>query len=462
MSEPSELQPPLSAAPLAGEPARRHARRRRRVWLTIPLLLLAGAGWLSHFAYLRITLHPEPRTAYWEAKLAAIDPPPPGAIPSTEAYDLLTKRSFEAALPPFKGSLKLQYRVDEALRGPWNMNRHCVGEVSAVFQYKVFEDARLKMREAARAGWKEPANLGPLGDEYEAWTSWLLAHSRWALTRGDYAAARDDWLTTARLIRQRERGRTASGVREAGALRHCLACELTQAANEGAVFPETSVLVREMDAVLGPMLPASEVVAGYRWQMYAYLDAVFVRRGQGWLDVSAAVAELSGGRPPSRWWNLTSGVFHDYTTACRNVERAFAGLERCRTGLACGRLLAERRGEDALLDSLELSPPPEIAMWHYYSMTRLDAGLAGLALREYRRRHGAYPNALAELVPETLPRTPIDYVDGAPLRYRRSSAGYLLYSVGENGVDDGGNGRRTSLNQLDIVFSSLEREESTD
>jgi hypothetical protein len=37
-------------------------------------------------------------------------------------------------------------------------------------------------------------------------------------------------------------------------------------------------------------------------------------------------------------------------------------------------------------------------------------------------------------------RLPLDPVDGQPLRYRRNSDGtYLLYSIGENGVDDGGN-----------------------
>jgi hypothetical protein len=43
------------------------------------------------------------------------------------------------------------------------------------------------------------------------------------------------------------------------------------------------------------------------------------------------------------------------------------------------------------------------------------------------------------LTPDLLPSVPIDCMDGQPLRYRPNADGtFLLYSVGENGVDDGG------------------------
>jgi hypothetical protein len=54
-------------------------------------------------------------------------------------------------------------------------------------------------------------------------------------------------------------------------------------------------------------------------------------------------------------------------------------------------------------------------------------------------RHGQLPETLDELVPDFLPSVPIDPNGGKPLRYHPNSDGtYLLYSVGENGVDDGG------------------------
>jgi hypothetical protein len=63
-----------------------------------------------------------------------------------------------------------------------------------------------------------------------------------------------------------------------------------------------------------------------------------------------------------------------------------------------------------------------------------------LALAEYHAESGEYPATLHELTPRFLPDLPTDRFSGRPLRYRRTRAGYLLYSVGVNGRDDGGRG----------------------
>jgi len=63
-----------------------------------------------------------------------------------------------------------------------------------------------------------------------------------------------------------------------------------------------------------------------------------------------------------------------------------------------------------------------------------------IALERYHLRYGHYPPDLNALVPDLLQGVPRDPADGAPLRYRPTSEnGYLLYSVGEDLVDDGGN-----------------------
>jgi hypothetical protein len=62
-----------------------------------------------------------------------------------------------------------------------------------------------------------------------------------------------------------------------------------------------------------------------------------------------------------------------------------------------------------------------------------------LALKRYRLRHGEYPVRLEELTPDLLAKVPIDFMDGRPLRYRREDDGtFLLYSIGPDGRDDGG------------------------
>nr|CAA9286545.1 hypothetical protein AVDCRST_MAG63-3995 [uncultured Armatimonadetes bacterium] len=62
-----------------------------------------------------------------------------------------------------------------------------------------------------------------------------------------------------------------------------------------------------------------------------------------------------------------------------------------------------------------------------------------LALRAYRAERGRYPERLAELAPEYLKSVPVDpFALEGPLRYRRTATGYVLYSVGPDGKDDGG------------------------
>jgi hypothetical protein len=66
--------------------------------------------------------------------------------------------------------------------------------------------------------------------------------------------------------------------------------------------------------------------------------------------------------------------------------------------------------------------------------------VTAIALKRYELRHHQLPATLGELTPDLLRSVPIDYMDGKPLRYHPNADGtFLLYSVGENGVDDGGN-----------------------
>jgi hypothetical protein len=65
--------------------------------------------------------------------------------------------------------------------------------------------------------------------------------------------------------------------------------------------------------------------------------------------------------------------------------------------------------------------------------------ITAIALKRYQLKHGNYPPNLGSLVPEFVSSIPLDPMDGQPLRYRLKADGtFLLYSVGENGEDDGG------------------------
>ncbi len=66
--------------------------------------------------------------------------------------------------------------------------------------------------------------------------------------------------------------------------------------------------------------------------------------------------------------------------------------------------------------------------------------LAAFALAWYHADHGRYPKELSDLAPKYLAEIPQDIFSGKPLIYRLTDKGYLLYSVGPNGQDDGGRG----------------------
>ncbi|MDR3458392.1 MAG: hypothetical protein P4N60_13155 [Verrucomicrobiae bacterium] len=71
--------------------------------------------------------------------------------------------------------------------------------------------------------------------------------------------------------------------------------------------------------------------------------------------------------------------------------------------------------------------------------TAKQIAITAIALKRYQLNHGKNPPDLNSLGPKFVSDVPLDPVDGQPLRYRLNADGtFLLYSVGENGVDDGG------------------------
>src|SRR5258708_7007349 len=65
--------------------------------------------------------------------------------------------------------------------------------------------------------------------------------------------------------------------------------------------------------------------------------------------------------------------------------------------------------------------------------------VTAIALKRYQLRNGKYPDQLSALIPDFLLEMPMDAMDGKPLRYGLKPDGtFLLYSVGEDGVDNGG------------------------
>jgi hypothetical protein len=72
------------------------------------------------------------------------------------------------------------------------------------------------------------------------------------------------------------------------------------------------------------------------------------------------------------------------------------------------------------------------------SQALLTSAAAALAAERFRLATGLWPESLDELVPKYLNEVPVDPFTGKPLRFKRLADGLVIYSVGTDGVDDGG------------------------
>jgi hypothetical protein len=69
-----------------------------------------------------------------------------------------------------------------------------------------------------------------------------------------------------------------------------------------------------------------------------------------------------------------------------------------------------------------------------------DAAGAVLAAERFRRQYGRLPDKLEQLTPEYLPRIPLDPYNGQPLRFQVAGNELVIYSVGADLQDHGGQG----------------------
>lgn len=118
-----------------------------------------------------------------------------------------------------------------------------------------------------------------------------------------------------------------------------------------------------------------------------------------------------------------------------------------------GKMTAGRMGQTRYrVSSFVIPNISKAALTTVHNETLRRLAVTAIALERYRLRHGRPPDDLAALVPELLDAVPIDLMSGKPLGYRLTGGGtFALYSVGEDGRDDGGD--PTSLvatNRLDL------------
>ena len=481
--------------------------RRRRRWVILLTAAVVLSPWLGRFTYLRITLRPTPRPAHWRAQLAALDPPGPGAMPLEQVRKLLDNCPRIATpvvappLAPRSGSASPRgaptgaglvaatpdpHGLGMLLDGRWDESRPELMAGDQLFLSATFKTTREAMRKALEAGWWDEAIMvaPDFTNEHAAYLEWarcFVAHSRWAREHeADAKVMTEDWLMTFRLARQLRRGQTLMSTMLSCSVARQAGMEIDLAAREGSPQVDTALLVREVDSILPPVLLSVGLAKATWIEAHNSIDTYFVRNGGDWLDVSElatgwnAARSAWRGSPQSRTshtrlLNIASPLFHDYATACLNVDRQSEALGSLTDLRACRRMAAASTdvlaGTASILDGqtrvFDRNDIERIAMF-YSGMMEVDAGLTMLALAEFNRREGHYPEQLAELVPACLPRLPRDCSDWDVLRYRREGTSFVLYSLGPNGKDHGGRRAESRTGGIledpgDVVFGVSSR-----
>lgn len=97
---------------------------------------------------------------------------------------------------------------------------------------------------------------------------------------------------------------------------------------------------------------------------------------------------------------------------------------------------------------------------HYESLTgfKRSGARCAVALERYRLRHGEMPNAIEKSDLEILKAMPVDFWSSKRTRYKRLPSGYVLYSLGQNQLDDAGFTAHEQFDFLEEAEVALEEE----
>ncbi|MCS7047423.1 MAG: hypothetical protein NZO58_13785 [Gemmataceae bacterium] len=160
-----------------------------------------------------------------------------------------------------------------------------------------------------------------------------------------------------------------------------------------------------------------------------------LREGNRWYD--RLVTALRMKDPAARDKELAK-IEDELKARKEDMTNRAAVLEAVKAGKDPGPALSKAIG-DTLIG---LSAPAIRRLQHAHDRSEQwhrNLQLA-FALAAYQRDHGRYPAKLDELAPKYLAVIPRDLFSGKAMIYRPAPNGYLLYSVGVNGEDDGGRG----------------------
>jgi competence protein ComGC len=98
------------------------------------------------------------------------------------------------------------------------------------------------------------------------------------------------------------------------------------------------------------------------------------------------------------------------------------------------------RKSNAIVVKLFMPAVGKVSEANRRTRANMRCALVGIAAERYRLAHDEWPASLEELAKKGwIASVPADPYEGLPLRYKLRHDGVTIYSVGADGVDNGGN-----------------------
>jgi competence protein ComGC len=204
----------------------------------------------------------------------------------------------------------------------------------------------------------------------------------------------------------------------------------------------------ELEAVqelLAKEIDAPILLHGLRGER-AGLDQILTRIESGELDVSTLMGTGGGARNSWEGWLLdrmpfviTRGRGDVLRSMNRTVEAAKLPIEKQRAAFQeRDKAIKDSRATDLAIRIL-VPALSKIAEAHCRQQANLRCAMVAVAAERYRIRHKQWPTKLSDLVADGLLKdVPVDPYNGEALRYKLRPNGAVVYSVGTDGVDNGG------------------------
>ena len=157
-------------------------------------------------------------------------------------------------------------------------------------------------------------------------------------------------------------------------------------------------------------------------------NPIFLVWPKGWLDLNSS--------------RMTDALLGSVSLVDPKIHRVFVDRADQTEDEACR--FADHWGAYAPWNILYATAAPAVlkALIQFaHAQTWVDEARIACALERYRLTHGAYPDSLDALAPESISTVPRDPINGQAYHYHvRPDDSFMLYSVGWNQEDDGGIG----------------------